>query len=96
MKPTLGYFNKENCIYKIVHDFDLEGETLTIPSGCTLDFQGGKITYTYYEDESTGNYVKHGTFKFIKKECIFSLIHSFCYSKLYLFIEYTLLPSVSK
>ena len=34
----------------------------------TEDFQGGKITYTYYEDESTGNYVKHGTFKFIKKE----------------------------
>ena len=40
---TAEKFNKENTIYKIVHDIDLEGETLTIPSGCTLDFQGGKI-----------------------------------------------------
>lgn len=41
---TVEKFSKENTIYKIVHDIDLEGETLTIPFGCTLDFQGGKIT----------------------------------------------------
>lgn len=36
-------FNKPNVIYKITKDIDLEGSTLTIPVGCTLDFQGGTI-----------------------------------------------------
>ena len=34
-------FNKPNVIYKITKDIDLNGGTLTIPAGCTLDFQGG-------------------------------------------------------
>lgn len=37
-------FNSTNKIYKITQDCDLEGGTLTIPEGCTLDFQGGNIT----------------------------------------------------
>lgn len=37
-------FNSENIIYKISKDIDLEGLLLNIPYGCTLDFQGGKIT----------------------------------------------------
>lgn len=37
-------FNKPNVIYKITKDIDLEGNTLTIPAGCTLDFQGGSFT----------------------------------------------------
>lgn len=36
-------FNKKNMIYKITKDIDLEGETLVILTGCTIDFQGGKI-----------------------------------------------------
>lgn len=36
-------FNSANKIYKITKDIDLGGSTLIIPSGCTLDFQGGKI-----------------------------------------------------
>lgn len=32
-----------NIIYVIVSDIDLQGETLTIPEGCTLDFQGGSF-----------------------------------------------------
>lgn len=40
----MEYFESANMIYKITRDINLEGETLTIPSGCTLDFQGGKIT----------------------------------------------------
>ena len=36
-------FNKANTIYKITKDIDLGGSTLTIPSGCTLDFQGDTI-----------------------------------------------------
>lgn len=37
-------FNNRNIIYKITTDVDLESESLTIPSGCTLDFQGGSIS----------------------------------------------------
>lgn len=36
-------FNKPNVIYKITKDIDLEGDILTIPAGCTLDFQGGSF-----------------------------------------------------
>lgn len=36
-------FNRANVIYKITKDIDLGGETLTIPEGCTLDFQGGSL-----------------------------------------------------
>lgn len=32
-----------NTIYEIRYAFDLDGETLTIPSGCTLKFDGGRI-----------------------------------------------------
>lgn len=37
-------FVKENVIYKITKDLDLNRETLNIPSGCTLDFQGGSFS----------------------------------------------------
>lgn len=39
-----GRFIKSNHIYKITSDIDLQGGTLTIPSGCTLDFQGGSFS----------------------------------------------------
>ena len=32
-----------NIRYVIVSDINLQGETLTIPAGCTLDFQGGSF-----------------------------------------------------
>lgn len=35
--------NKENTIYEIRYDFDLNGAEITIPEGCLLDFQGGSI-----------------------------------------------------
>lgn len=34
----------------------------------TEDFQEGKATYQYYEDQTTGNFVKHGTFKYVKQQ----------------------------
>ena len=36
-------FNKTNTIYKITQDLNLRHGELVLPSGCTLDFQGGKI-----------------------------------------------------
>lgn len=37
-------FNSPNKIYKITQDIDLGHGVLTIPSGCTLDFQGGSFS----------------------------------------------------
>lgn len=37
-------FNKPNTIYKVTKDITLSGGTLTIPAGCTLDFQGGSFS----------------------------------------------------
>lgn len=34
----------------------------------TEDFQEGKATYQYYEDQTTGDFIKHGTFKYIKQQ----------------------------
>lgn len=36
-------FNQENTIYEIRYDFELNGETLNIPAGCTLKFEGGSF-----------------------------------------------------
>lgn len=37
-------FYKSDTIYKITNDINLGGSTLTIPSDCTLDFQGGSFS----------------------------------------------------
>lgn len=44
-------FNKPNVIYKITKVINLGGGTLTIPAGCTLDFQGG----IFYNGTIVGN-----------------------------------------
>ena len=40
---TQGMIDKENTIYEIRYNFDLNGAEITILEGCVLDFQGGKI-----------------------------------------------------
>lgn len=40
---TQSMITKENTIYIIQYDFDLDGTQITIPNGCTLWFQGGTI-----------------------------------------------------
>ena len=37
-------FTQSNTIYEIRYDFDLNGEEITIPEGCVLDFQGGSFS----------------------------------------------------
>lgn len=51
-------FNKPNIIYKITQDIDLNGGTLTIPSGCTLDFQGGTISNGTINGDILNDYLK--------------------------------------
>lgn len=50
---TQDMISKPNTIYEIRHDFDLNGEEITIPEGCVLDFQGGSL--------SNGTIVGNGT-----------------------------------
>ena len=40
---TQNMLNKQNTIYVIQYDFDLNGEEITIPEGCVLDFSGGSF-----------------------------------------------------
>lgn len=40
---TQAMISNANTRYVIQYDYDLNGETITIPEGCTLDFQGGSF-----------------------------------------------------
>lgn len=41
---TQQMLNKENTIYHIQYDYNLNYQTITIPSGCVLLFEGGSIS----------------------------------------------------
>lgn len=40
---TQDMINETNTIYEVRYDFDLDEETITIPEGCVLKFEGGNI-----------------------------------------------------
>lgn len=40
---TQAMMSKAHTRYIIQYDYDLNGETITVPEGCTLDFQGGSL-----------------------------------------------------
>ena len=39
------YFTKPDTTYVIQHDYDLNGKTIELPEGCTLQFKGGSINH---------------------------------------------------
>lgn len=41
---TQQMISKENTIYIIQYDYNLNGQTITVPSGCVLLFEGGSFT----------------------------------------------------
>ena len=41
---TQQMISKENTIYIIQYDYNLNGQTITIPEGCVLQFEGGSIS----------------------------------------------------
>lgn len=41
---TENTFSQSNTIYEIRYDFDLNGETIEVPEGCVLKFEGGTIS----------------------------------------------------
>lgn len=40
---TQDMINKPNTIYHIQYDYDLNGAEITVPEGCTLEFEGGSF-----------------------------------------------------
>lgn len=40
---TQAMMNAANTIYKIQYDYDLNGQTITVPAGCVLEFDGGSL-----------------------------------------------------
>ena len=40
---TQAMINEPNTIYHIQYDYDLNGQTITVPEGCTLEFEGGSL-----------------------------------------------------
>lgn len=40
---TQAMVNSANTIYHIQYDYDLNGQTITLPAGCVLQFDGGSI-----------------------------------------------------
>lgn len=40
---TQAMMSKTNTRYIIQYDYDLDGETITVPEGCILEFEGGSI-----------------------------------------------------
>lgn len=42
-KSIISQMTEANTIYEIRYDFDLGGETLTVPENCTLKFEGGSL-----------------------------------------------------
>lgn len=68
---TQNMINKSNTIYEIRYDFDLNGEEVTIPEGCVLDFSGGSFNNGSINNISYSNIV--GNYNFIKSDCF---IHS--------------------
>ena len=43
-KTLAEQLTQANTIYEVRYNFDLDGDTLTIPEGCVLKFNGGKIS----------------------------------------------------
>lgn len=41
---TQAMVDSENTIYHIQYDYDLDGKAITIPEGCTLQFEGGSLS----------------------------------------------------
>ena len=58
--PFGSQITQTNTIYEIRYNFDLSGQIVTIPTGCTLKFTGGKLRHGTIVGNSTkieaGNY----------------------------------------
>ena len=50
---TQSYFSMQNKTYDIVYDYDLGGQSITLPQGCVLSFKGGSFCNGFLEGQNT-------------------------------------------
>lgn len=85
---TQQMLNKENTIYVLQYDYSLNYQTISIPEGCTLDFQGGSfangiiigndtILWSPSIDSNLTNIQRQGTFRFCEKNDRFTRANAF-------------------
>lgn len=81
---TQAMMNTANTIYHIQYDYDLNGQTITLPAGCVLEFDGGSVKNGTVEGQNTvikettdahfmectltGSFVGRGKSKWFKRE----------------------------
>lgn len=51
---TQAMMNTANTIYHIQYDYDLNGQTITMPAGCVLEFDGGSLANGIIVGNNTG------------------------------------------
>lgn len=57
-KLTSSLFEKEGVSYSVKYDYNLNGDTLVVPSSCQLYFDGGKIYNGYIKGKIENDYLK--------------------------------------
>lgn len=55
---TQEMIGKENTIYIIQYDYNLNGQTITIPEGCILQFEGGSFSNGFVIGDLENDFVK--------------------------------------
>ena len=83
---TQNMINKPNTIYEIRYDFDLNGEIIEVPEGCTLKFDSGsinngKLLGIFTIKNSTGGFI--GYFEFNKAVTCSDVEPEWFYNTLY-------------
>jgi hypothetical protein len=85
---TQAMLGEENTIYIIQYDYNLNGQTITIPSGCVLLFEGGSISngiiigndtilWSPSIDSNLTDIQRQGTFRFCEKNDRFTQANAF-------------------
>lgn len=68
---TQNMMSKDNTIYYIQYDYDLNGQTITVPENCVLEFDGGSLsngtlvgndTFIYYDSPFLNNIILEGRY----------------------------------
>ena len=66
---TQSMINQANTIYEIRYDFDLNGETITIPKNSILKFEGGSLSNGTIHSESTA-FIDYNKLSFLRNVMI--------------------------
>lgn len=65
---TQAMVNTANTIYHIQYDYDLNGQTITLPTGCVLEFDGGSVS----NGTLSGKLITKGGFDFANIGCVYN------------------------